>query len=156
MYSLQMLCSPLHWGLTLKDQDHEVSSKFSSHIPSEHSVTTVDATCGRCISVTLGDLERQTMLCYSLLSQDSFFTCRTSTLQFTLSLSPPLLWSHRQPNSTEVNRQTQGWGCGSGIGNLHLHGSVLHLQPSKTNQQNPEQIRNLTDAAPQLSASYTL
>lgn len=108
MYSLQMLCSPLHWGLTLREQDHEASSRFSSHIPSEHSATAVDATCGRRISVTLGDLERQTMLCYALLSQDSFLTCRTSTLQFTLSLSPPLLWSLRQPNSTKVNRRGVG------------------------------------------------
>lgn len=33
--------------LNPRDQDHEVSRGFSSHIPKEHSVTAVDATCGR-------------------------------------------------------------------------------------------------------------
>lgn len=92
-----------------RNQDHEVSKGFSSHVPKEHSVTAVDATCGRSGKSHCATIH-STLI--SLLSHP--LTQHPATHPFsepTSSLGP-------QAAQLFKSQQVQGWGCGLGVEHL--------------------------------------
>lgn len=119
--------------LNPRDQDHEVSRGFSSHIPKEHSVTAVDATCGRS-----GKLH-----------------CAMVHSTLIRLLSHPLTpHPAAHPSSEPTGNPTLQKSTGGGLGGVqlrtqafvkkHAHSPVFCLQDRKTNQQKQtnKQIRN--------------